>query len=1004
MRPEKLVFSGLRSYYGTAEIDFSDLGLFAIIGDTGSGKSTIIEALGLALYARPTWSGQIEGLVSDGASAWQVELTFSVGSNRWRVTRRRGRGASVDKLEQLDGGNEKVDGKSAVTTRVEEVIGLDHAQFTSSVVLPQGRFEKLLTATDADRTKLLTSILGLDDLEATQKKAKDLLDEWTPQVQAWTSLRDDLGPDPGADLERATKEAADAENRARTLTEAVRRLQELQPLVDAARDGHTRLSDLLDGIAERPDDLVDQLVETQRRWAAATTELAEADETLEAARRRVEDLTAAQAERLGSHKTRDDLVGALTEVSRIVEQLPLRQANVDRARVHLGEVTEGAPTEAVDPLLSDAHDKAADEARLAAEALVAANSGLERAEQALYSWREAAGVVSGIEAQLSTTADRIADARRQLEDAERRSADAEDRRSDAAAAVRAALVESAAAQAGEGCSPGDDCPVCARPLPEDYEPPVRHVDVEAAEVAEQGAADAAKAAGSAVQAASLLVERESSTRDRLQADLDSAKEAERGAVTEAATAGVDLALAGAEDDSAVAGPRTAADEARSRSERAALALESASAVLEAARDEIERQLKEHQQRVARAEADLSHAIAAVDELISQLDRIDTPGESGLDPRQRAAGVFASLDATRTALDELDVELKEQVVSERTANEARSRATERAVHERDGAKAALAIASARHQSVAAAYAAATSIAPAVPLGDMPDPPGEVAGPDDLAAECDRLQSSLVALDGVTAALQVRLEELADSRDALEQQLRELISDSGCTTSDELLRDEGAAGVKASEAGREKERCRSAAAKAADLDQKLATARPFLANLRVLHEALRNNRFVGHLVAARQTELLAEASQRLSEITGGRFGFGADFKVINKHSGEQRRSDALSGGERFQAALALALGLMEIASRGSRGRLEAVFIDEGFGSLDGAALEQALDRLRSVSGDGTTVALVSHLRAVAEHVNDVLHVTRDDTTGSRVKKLDPEELERMLDDDVRSGLTA
>jgi len=174
--------------------------------------------------------------------------------------------------------------------------------------------------------------------------------------------------------------------------------------------------------------------------------------------------------------------------------------------------------------------------------------------------------------------------------------------------------------------------------------------------------------------------------------------------------------------------------------------------------------------------------------------------------------------------------------------------------------------------------------------------------------------------------------------------------------------------------------------------------------VLHEALRNNRFVGHLVAARQTELLAEASQRLSEITGGRFGFGADFKVINKHSGEQRRSDALSGGERFQAALALALGLMEIASRGSRGRLEAVFIDEGFGSLDGAALEQALDRLRSVSGDGTTVALVSHLRAVAEHVNDVLHVTRDDTTGSRVKKLDPEELERMLDDDVRSGLTA
>jgi exonuclease SbcC len=57
MRPVRLGFAGLRSYRAPAEIDFTGLELFAIIGDTGAGKSTIIEALSLALYGRKTWSG-----------------------------------------------------------------------------------------------------------------------------------------------------------------------------------------------------------------------------------------------------------------------------------------------------------------------------------------------------------------------------------------------------------------------------------------------------------------------------------------------------------------------------------------------------------------------------------------------------------------------------------------------------------------------------------------------------------------------------------------------------------------------------------------------------------------------------------------------------------------------------------------------------------------------------------------------------------------------------------
>ena len=122
-----------------------------------------------------------------------------------------------------------------------------------------------------------------------------------------------------------------------------------------------------------------------------------------------------------------------------------------------------------------------------------------------------------------------------------------------------------------------------------------------------------------------------------------------------------------------------------------------------------------------------------------------------------------------------------------------------------------------------------------------------------------------------------------------------------------------------------------------------------------------------------------------------------------SGEVRTPDTLSGGERFQAALALALGLVEIASRGG-GKLDAVFVDEGFGSLDANALDTALETLGKVAGGGKVVALISHLRPVAEYVDTVLHVTCDDVLGSRIEVLDSEAREQLLADDIRSGLTA
>src|SRR5207248_11550598 len=92
-------------------------------------------------------------------------------------------------------------------------------------------------------------------------------------------------------------------------------------------------------------------------------------------------------------------------------------------------------------------------------------------------------------------------------------------------------------------------------------------------------------------------------------------------------------------------------------------------------------------------------------------------------------------------------------------------------------------------------------------------------------------------------------------------------------------------------------------------------------------LTDGRFIGYVVTRRQRALLALASEILGSMTGSRYGFAEDFRIVDRAFGQPRGSKTLSGGEAFLASLALALGLVELAARGG-GRLEALFLDEGF----------------------------------------------------------------------------
>ena len=176
-------------------------------------------------------------------------------------------------------------------------------------------------------------------------------------------------------------------------------------------------------------------------------------------------------------------------------------------------------------------------------------------------------------------------------------------------------------------------------------------------------------------------------------------------------------------------------------------------------------------------------------------------------------------------------------------------------------------------------------------------------------------------------------------------------------------------------------------AQDLDRRISTGTSFLDTVDELRTLLADAKFVSHVVEQKQEALLAVASRLLSDMTSGRFGFSPDFQVVDKLAGEARSPDTLSGGETFLASLALALGLTELAGR-SGGRLDAIFLDEGFGSLDADSLERAINALMDQAESGRLVVVISHIQAVAENIEDVLYVVSR-PTGSEVRWLDLED---------------
>ncbi len=216
MRPLRLLLDGFGSYREAADIDLHDVDFFALVGPTGSGKSTVIDALCFALYGTvPRWGKEnvIAQALAPAANACRVCLVFEAAGQRYAAVRALTRDkkglvhTKEARLERLDPDipasapladllaasiEPLAEGPDQVKAQVQGILGLTYEHFTQSVLLPQGKFSEFLHAKAADRQGLLVELLAFGVYEMVGQQARRRAELARELLQVAQSARDGL--------------------------------------------------------------------------------------------------------------------------------------------------------------------------------------------------------------------------------------------------------------------------------------------------------------------------------------------------------------------------------------------------------------------------------------------------------------------------------------------------------------------------------------------------------------------------------------------------------------------------------------------------------------------------------------------------------------------------------------------------------------------------------------------------------------------------------------------
>ncbi len=969
MRPLTLTMTAFGPFPDSESIRFLDLGenpLFLINGPTGSGKTTILDAICFALYGKTT-GDEREGtqMRCDLAAAdtlTEVTLEFEFSGRRFSIRRlpeqqrpkARGEGTTTQApeaqlVELLEGGKENLIVSSKVseaTREIEELTGLSVDQFRQVMVLPQGKFRQLLMADSHEREKIFSQLFqtriykrleeSLKTRSAEIRRARDELKNVRKgilegaELESAEELEREL-TDRETEIEQAKRLKEDQEQffttidqallQARTLQQDFTRLENVtaerekwqqqkeEIETDRLRVQRAERAGRLQPIFAERNRCEQELTDAQNKTAEAKARLRTAEETLAKAKETLSDSQRLQTELDAAKQQAAQLDGYRARAEKLAAtRQSWQQAATDAERAELLLQYK---------LLTDRRSLRLD---------------LEQLERTIRKQQEL----------LQTQTAQGGKLRQRYEDLERTAKELELAWHQGQAAILATELQS-----------GEPCPVCGsceHPAPAHSAAPLP-----TQQQVEQARQDVREANEGLNRAREKFAEEQHRLRE-LQQQQERCR-VELGAEVERPSGDIDRTLS----------------ELRTKAKQLALPLPDPHQLQAMNPEQLRAATEEKKSKTATAQAQAETA------------------EQELPEKYRESGALAqAMKQAQQRIDTLDRQIQLAATAHQQAltNEAAAQtAAQAAEQQRQKAEAT------RQKTLAACQSALA----ASPFIDEQEYLAALLDEQPL----DALKTRIVEFDSSgqrLAGAQQQLQEQLRGKERPDLAQLETQRNNAETEKNQAVESWRQLDKRLSLLLATQKKLQKAAAQQAELDRRYAVIGTLsdVANGQTGNK-ISLQRFV---LSVLLDDVLIEASHRLSLMSKGRYQLlrkedrakgnkasGLELEVEDAYTGKVRPVATLSGGESFMAALAMALGLSDVVQAYAGGiRLDTLFIDEGFGSLDAESLDLAIRTLIDLQASGRMIGIISHVAELKEQMPLRLDVIagRD---GSRVRLVRP-----------------